>query len=220
MRKKKKLSGIRHAGKQDQKHPNGCEPLTDAEVGVDTGIACCAREVLVLSVGNVEVGLRVAVFFSKAKVDNVDLVTSLADAHQKVVWFDVAVDERLGVNVLDAGNKLIGQQEDRLEREFAVAKVEQVFEAGSEQVKDHGIVVTLGSEPANKWNPDAAGERLVNARLIFELRMLGLNTLELDSNLLARNDIGAKVNVAKRSRSDLATDSVLVSDTKILNSRH
>ena len=100
-------------------------------MGVDASITCSARQVLVLTVWDVEVRLRVTVLLSKTKVNNVDLVTPLSNAHQEVVRLDVAVDEGLGVDVLDTGNELIGQQQDCLQRELAVAEVEQVLQAGS-----------------------------------------------------------------------------------------
>lgn len=73
-------------------------------MGIDRSVASGTSEILVLPVRNVEVGLRVAEFLGQTKVDNVDLVAALSDAHQKVVWFDVAVDKVTRVNVLDAGD--------------------------------------------------------------------------------------------------------------------
>jgi hypothetical protein len=120
------------------------------------------------------------------------------------------------MDVLDAGDQLIGEQQHRLEGELAVAEVEQVLQAGAKQVENHGIVVALGAEPANEGNADAASERLVDAGLILKLGVLGLDALELDGDLLAGDDVGAEVNVAERARPDLTTDPVLVPDTKIL----
>lgn len=48
--------------------------------------------------------------------------------------------------------------------------------------------------------------------------MLGLDRLKLDGDLFARDDIGAKVDVTERTRTDLASNSVLVANTKILGS--
>jgi hypothetical protein len=67
--------------------------LFDAEVGVDGGVAGGAGEIFVFAVGDVEVGFGVAVFFGETKVDYVDLVATFANAHEKVVGFDVPVDE-------------------------------------------------------------------------------------------------------------------------------
>lgn len=160
-------------------------------MGVNTSITCSTRQVLVLTVWDMEVRLRVTVLLSKAKVDNVDLVTPLSDAHQEVVRFDVAVDEGLGMDVLDTGDELIGQQQNCLHREFAVAKVEEILQAGSKEVENHGIVVTLGTEPTNKWDADSASQGLVDASFILELRMLSLDTLELDGDLFSGDDVGA-----------------------------
>lgn len=160
-------------------------------MGVDAGVARRARQVLVLTVGNVEMRLGVAVLLGEAKIDDVDLIAALADAHQEVVGLDVAMDEGLGMDVLDARDELVGQQQDRLEAELAVAEVEEILEAGAEQVQHHGIVVAFGARPTHKGDADAAGEGLVDASLILELRVLGLDALELDGNLLAGDDVGA-----------------------------
>lgn len=71
---------------------------------VDTRVPRRSRQVLVLPVRDVEVGLGVAVLLGKSKVDHVDLVASLADTHQKVVRLDVPVDKVSRVNVFDPRN--------------------------------------------------------------------------------------------------------------------
>lgn len=62
-------------------------------MGVDTSVSGCACQVLVLSVWNVEVGLGVSVLLSQAEIDDIDLVASLANTHQEIVWLDVSVNE-------------------------------------------------------------------------------------------------------------------------------
>lgn len=192
------------------------EIRTDAQVSVDGGIPGGSGQVLVLSVGNVEVRLGVTVLLGETKVDNIDLVATLADTHEEVVGLDVTVDEGLGVDVLDAGDELICQQEDGLERELAVAEVEQILQTGAEEVQNHGIVVTFCSEPTDERDADTAGEGLVDTGLVLQLRVLGLNALELDSDLFAGDDVGAEVNITERSGTDLAADTVFVTDSEIL----
>lgn len=191
---------------------------TDTQVSVNGGVTGSSSQVLVLSVGNVEVRLGVAVLLGEAEVDDIDLVATLADAHQEVVRLDVTVDERLGVDVLDARDELVGQQENGLERELAVAEVEQVLQTGAEQVQHHGIVVTFGTEPANEGDANTTSEGLVDTGLVFELRVLGLDALELDGDLLAGDDVGSQVDVTERTRADLAADAVLVTDSQVLRS--
>jgi hypothetical protein len=87
-------------------------------VGVDGGITSGTGQVLVLSVRDVEVGLGVPVLLGETEVNHVDLVAPLADAHEEVVGLNVTVDEALGVDVLDAADELVGEQEDGLEGEL------------------------------------------------------------------------------------------------------
>ena len=88
----------------------GPRTLTDAQMGVDGGIAGSASQVLVFPVGDVLVGAGVPVFLGQAKVDDVHQVALLPQPHEEVVGLDVAVYEVLGVDVLDAADLGRGQQ--------------------------------------------------------------------------------------------------------------
>ena len=190
--------------------------LTDTQVSIDGSITGSSSQVLVLSVWDVEVRLWVTVLLGQTEINHVDLVSTLANAHQEVVRLDIAVNERLGVDVLNAGNELVGEEQDCLQGELAVAEVEQILEGRTKEIQDHGIVVALGSEPANKWDTDTASERLVDASLILELWVLGLDRLELDGNLLSGDDIGTEVDVTEGAASNLASNAVLVTNAEIL----
>jgi len=71
--------------------------------------------------------------------------------------------------------QLICKQQHCLEREFTVAKVEEVLKGRTEKVDDHCVVVTFGTEPPNKGDADATSERLIDLGLVLKLRMLGLD---------------------------------------------
>jgi hypothetical protein len=189
-------------------------------MGVNRSITGSTGQVLVLSVWDVEMGLGVTVLLGQTEIDNVDLVTTLSDAHEEVVRLDITVDEGLGMDVLDTRDELIGQEQDGLQRELAVAEVEQVLQTGSEEIKNHGIVVTLCSEPAHEGDTHTAGQRLVDTSLIFELGVLGLDALELDGDLLARDNVGAEIDVTEATASDLTADAVLITYTEILLHTH
>ena len=126
------------------------------------------------------------------------------------------MDEGFGVDVFDPGDELIGKEEDGLQREFAVAKVEEIFQTGSKQVQNHGIVVTFSSKPANEGNPNSSGQRFIDASLIFELGMLGLDGFEFDGNFFPRYDVRSKVDVTEASTADLASNAVFVPNAEIL----
>jgi len=73
---------------------------TNAQVGVDTGISCCSRQVLVLTVWNVLMCPCVTILLSKPKVYYIHKVALFAKTHQEVVWFNISVYQVLGMNVL------------------------------------------------------------------------------------------------------------------------
>jgi len=146
------------------------------------------------------------------------------------------------VNVFDAGDELISQQEDRLEGEFAAAKVEEVFKRGTEEVQDHGVVITFCTEPADKGDTDTACEGFVDAGFVLKLGVLGFDGFELDGDFFTRDDVCAcvrrrrrvstepgggswhrwdelirtKVNITETAAADFAANTVLIAHTEIL----
>ena len=76
-------------------------------MGIDAGITSGTRQILVLAVWNVEVGLWVTIFLSKSKVDDINLVAPLANAHEEVVRFNITVNEGFRMDVFDPGDELV-----------------------------------------------------------------------------------------------------------------
>jgi hypothetical protein len=190
--------------------------LTDTQVSVDGSITSSTGQILVLPIRDMEVGLWVTVLLGQTEINDIDLVTTLANSHEEVVRLDVTVDEGLGVDVLNAGDELIGEEKNCLQRELAVAEVEQIFKGRAKEIQYHGIIVTLGAEPADKGDADTSSKGLVDTGLIFELGVLRLDALELDGNLLTGDDVGSEVDITERTTTDLTADAVLVADAEIL----
>ena len=80
------------------------ESLTNTQVIINGRSTSGTGQVLVLPVRNVEVRLGVAVLLGETEIDDVDLVSALADAHEEVVRLDVTVDEVTRVHVFNAGD--------------------------------------------------------------------------------------------------------------------
>lgn len=72
-----------------------------------------------------------------------------AIAHQEVLRLDVSVNDPLRVDGLKTADELVGEHQHRLERELAAAEAEEVFQAWSEKVEHHGVVVALLTEPVD-----------------------------------------------------------------------
>ena len=100
-------------------------------MSIDASVASSAGQILVFAVRYVEMGLWVTILLGQTEVDDIDLIASLTDAHEKVVWFDITMDKGLCVYVFDTRDELIDKQENSLEREFAIAEVEEIFQAGT-----------------------------------------------------------------------------------------
>lgn len=71
---------------------------------VDAHVASGSTQALSLTVGNVLLCFGVAVLLGHAKVDNMDQIGVLCvrTSHQEVVWLDIAINQILLVNCLDA----------------------------------------------------------------------------------------------------------------------
>jgi len=86
-----------------------------------------------------------------------------------------ATSEKRETDTVDAAYQLIGEEENSLETEFAVAKIEKILKRGTEQVENHGVVVTFRTIPANEGNADTTCKGLVDFRLVLELGVLGFD---------------------------------------------
>lgn len=51
-------------------------------------------------------GFQVSIHFCKPEIDDVYLVSTLAYSNQKVVRFDITMDEAFGMKQLNEGNRL------------------------------------------------------------------------------------------------------------------
>src|SRR6266536_2784682 len=147
--------------------------LTDPQVGINRGITSSTGQVLVLPIRNVEVSLWVTVLLCQTEINDIDLVTALANAHEEVIRLNITVDEGLGMDVLNAGDELICEEKNCLQRELAVAEVEEILEGRAKEIQNHGIVVTLSTEPADEGDADTSSKGLVDTGLIFVLGVLG-----------------------------------------------
>ena len=63
--------------------------LFQSKMCIETGIACCAGQVLILLVRYVLIGLGIPKPLGKPKIYAIYLICSLASSHQEIVWFDV-----------------------------------------------------------------------------------------------------------------------------------
>jgi hypothetical protein len=79
---------------------------------------------------------------------------------------------------------LVCQNQDRLQVKLVVEVIKEIFKGRAKTFKDHGAVIAFCSEPVNGWDTNATYEAFIDLVFIVKLRVLRINRLELDSNVL------------------------------------
>lgn len=64
----------------------------------------------------------------QSKINNVQFVSFLRCSYQKIIRFNVSVDESFRMNVLDTSDHTIGQHQCRFQTEFLTKLVEQILQ--------------------------------------------------------------------------------------------
>lgn len=77
---------------------------------IDTGISCSSCEILVFSIGDVLMCASVPVFLGQTKVYHIHKVAFFAKSHEKVIRFDISMNEVLRVDVFNAADLRIDKK--------------------------------------------------------------------------------------------------------------
>lgn len=109
----------------------------------------------------------------------------LLDAYQEVVGLDIPMQKSILVHKFNPLQHLYRQHQHCFQGEFAPAVLEQVFQAGPQQVNGHDIVVTLEAKVMDFGQADCAVEYFVQFGLIIKLRKFRLTRFQLYSDLVA-----------------------------------
>jgi hypothetical protein len=72
--------------------------------------------------------------------------------------------------------------------------IEEVLERWTRVFQDQNVIVTFSSKPMYTRNANGASETLVHMVLVFDLRVLCVDDLELDGDITFRNDVDSAIN--------------------------
>ena len=148
--------------------------LFNAEMRIERSISRCPRQGLALLHLDMLSCGRVPVRLAQAEIDDMYDVGFPPEPDQEIVRLEVSMQEAPGVQELDPRQHLVDEHEHSLEGELALAVVEEVFEAGAEEVEHHGIVVAFGAVPVDLGNAGTATQNFVEFGFVEELGMFGL----------------------------------------------
>ena len=73
------------------------------------------------------VSARIFVPLGQPIIDQVNVVLSLANTNQKIVWLYVAMEKSARMNILDALDHLVGEHQDCMQRKATMTIVKQIL---------------------------------------------------------------------------------------------
>ena len=109
-------------------------------MGVDTGVSSCSCQIFTISEWNV-LSIWGLVAFGETKINDVDSAFGLvSSSNQKIIWFDISMDDSLLMDDLDSLDHLDRDVENGADVELSSAFLEQVLEWLTEHIHDHDVV--------------------------------------------------------------------------------
>ena len=148
------------------------------------------------------------VLFSKTKIDQKDLLLFPLASHDKIVRFEVPMDNPLLMNKLNNIDHLDGQSEHSDHTELVIAFFMQGIHRRTQQIHHHKILTKLTPVVVNLGQPDLLEIRLfhqphVNLTLLKKLLFLQVNVFEFDGNLLSVQSVLGTPKLSKGSAANL-----------------
>lgn len=158
--------------------------LFNAQMIGETRVTGCTSEMAILTVRDVMVCVGVEITLGETVVDDVDEVgRSFSHTNDKVVRFDITMNEVTVMDVLHTSDHLDCQHVDSLLGEFSVAKVEQILQTWTQQIHHHYILHRVGFVHVHVGDTVASFKYSVQLGLRLKLRGLGLCIFDLDGYL-------------------------------------
>ena len=96
--------------------------------------------------------LGVSESLSKAEVNHVQQMLFFVYSYQEVIRLHVSMQEMVVMQELNPLHHLVSQHQHCLQRKLPLAEGHEILQAGTQQVHDHRVIVTLHSEPVDRWN--------------------------------------------------------------------
>lgn len=72
------------------------------------------------------------------------------------------MNEIVEVNILKTTNELIDEHQHNFKREFAIAKVEEIFQTWAQKIKHHDVEFASDLKDVNSWNIDIIEKKSID----------------------------------------------------------
>lgn len=157
---------------------------------IDDDISCCVNQVWISSASDMSIHLSSIEFRDKTQICYINLIFTLFDIHQEVLWLDVLMNDVLEMNMLKIMNELINEHQHRFKREFVIAEVEKIFQTWSQKIKHQDVKVALNHISVNSWNIDIIREKSIDVNFSFQKKEIDWDVLEFNDDLFISINAG------------------------------
>jgi len=163
---------------------------------------------------------RVSIFLCQPKVNQINRTFPLSNTYEEIIRLDITVNKVVAVEKLETLDQLVSKHEDSLKAKSPAAKVEQIFEAGAQQLQDKHVVVTLFAIPKHTRDSNTHAGALiakdsVDSVLIGELGMTTPTRFELNCDFFICLHVQSQIDIAKGATSNFAPNSISTANSKL-----
>ena len=118
--------------------------------------------------GTTGIDLSSKAFGGEAQIRHKNQIPLLPHTHQEILRLDVSMNDALGMDIFETVKELVDEHQHSLEREFATAEVEKVFQTRPQKIKHHSIVLTLRLISVDSWNTDTTRKEPIGVGFAFQ----------------------------------------------------
>jgi len=97
-------------------------------------------------------GFGVSVPLCKPEIDHVYYILFFAMTNKEVIWLHISVNEMIVMEEFEALYHLISQHHSSFNGEFSFAVVEEIFQARTQKIHNHCIVISFNAKPMDRWD--------------------------------------------------------------------
>lgn len=128
-------------------------------------------------------------FRGEAQIRHINQIPLLPHTHQEILRLDVSMNDALGMDIFETVKELVDEHQHSLERDFATAEVEKVFQTRPQKIKNHSIILTLRLISVDSWNTDTTGKEPIGISFAFQQGGIDKHMFEFDSDIFAGIDV-------------------------------
>lgn len=106
-------------------------------------------------------------FRGEAQIRHINQIPLLFHTYQEILRLEGSMNDALGLDIFETVKELVDDHQRSLEREFATAVVEKVFQTRPQKIKHHSFILTLRPMIMDAWNTDTIRKGSIDISFAF-----------------------------------------------------